>query len=452
MLATLGTATLILLICCTIAVFVFEFVNGFHDTANAVATVIYTGTLRPLHAVLWSGFWNFLGVIAGPGGLAVAMKIVKILPVIDIVSVGQSESIALILAILISAIAWNIGTWYFGIPCSSSHTLIGSLLGAGYVFSVLHSGDGIKWDEATKVMMSLLISPAFGFAGAVVLMFVLRQIFKKRSEIFQEPNKDRKPPIWIRAILILTCTLVSFFHGSNDGQKGVGLMMIILLIFLPMEYALSPNFDLQQSKAAISSINQHLEAAGDAALIADAKGLQTKLEEYEAKPESAQKLAFRKKLQKFLKRAEEAKKDGTLKSAKEIKGDVKTLQGYIEFAPWWVILMISIALGVGTTIGWQRIVVTIGEKIGKKHMTYAEGATAELMASATIGLSTQLGLPVSTTHVLSSGVAGSMTANKGVDSLDPATIKNIGVAWILTLPVTIILAGGLYYLFTLIFI
>lgn len=450
MLASLATATLILLIFCVIAVFVFEFVNGFHDTANAVATVIYTGTLKPMHAVLWSGFWNFLGVVAGPGGIAVAMKIVKILPVSDIISIGQAESIALILAILFSAIIWNVGTWYFGIPSSSSHTLIGSLLGAGYVFSVLHAGDGIKWEEATKIMLSLLISPAFGFAGAIVLMFVLRQVFKKNNEIFHEPKQGEKPPIWIRAILITTCTLVSFFHGSNDGQKGVGLMMIILMIFLPMEFALdAKKFNLVESKAVMADVTTQLQTAGDASLLKEAEDLQSKLDAYEAKPDAAAKMSVRKKIQKLTKRIEEGIKDKTIKGNDALKKDVSTLKSYIEFAPTWVILMISIALGVGTTIGWKRIVVTIGEKIGKRHMTYAEGATAEMIAATTIGLSTQLGLPVSTTHVLSSGVAGSMTANKGVDNLDAGTIKNIGLAWVLTLPVTITLAGGLYYLFTL---
>ncbi|MFN0200267.1 MAG: inorganic phosphate transporter [Bacteroidia bacterium] len=452
MLATLGTATLILLILCLVAVFVFEFVNGFHDTANAVATVIYTGTLKPLHAVLWSGLWNFLGVIAGPGGIAVAMKIVKILPVSDIISVGQGESIALVLSVLFAAIIWNIGTWYMGIPCSSSHTLIGSLLGAGYVFSVLHAGDGIKWEEATKIMMSLLISPAFGFAGAVVLMFILRQLFKRKSEIFEEPKQGQKPPIWIRAVLITTCTLVSFFHGSNDGQKGVGLTMIILMIFLPMQFGLAPEFDMAKSRAAITNLETQFTKGGDAALLKEAEELNKKLNDLETQPSGQTKMDARKKIQKFIKRTEEAIKDGSLKGkdlVKATKSEIKVLKDYTEFAPFWVVLMISIALGIGTTIGWKRIVVTIGEKIGKRHMTYAEGATAELMAATTIGLSTQLGLPVSTTHVLSSGVAGSMTANKGVNSLEPNTIKNIGIAWILTLPVTIILAGGLYYLLTL---
>lgn len=449
-------------IACMVMVFFFEFVNGFHDTANAVATVIYTKSLEPVQAVVWSGLWNFFGVIVSSYlGLEVAMKIANLLPVEAIMSQDPSHSAAMVMAVLCGAIIWNLGTWYFGIPCSSSHTLIGSLLGVGLVFSTLPENKaqvGVNWDEATKIGSALLFSPLFGFSMAIVLMFVLRSVITgEKKAIFKEPEADAKPPIWIRAILITTCTLVSFFHGQNDGQKGIGLLMVALMTFAPMQYALSPNFDVNQVQTTLSHIQAALPAADPNNQFAP-KELAKTIETIELLKQDIatandikSRLSIRKRINILAKNMKTLIAEPNIitdaKMRKQIKDEVKALSNYTHYAPVWAIALISIALGIGTMIGWKRIVVTIGEKIGKRHMTYAEGATAELIAASTIGLSSQFGLPVSTTHVLSSGVAGAMVASKGTKNLQRGTIANIALAWVLTLPVTIILSGGLYLLF-----
>src|ERR1700752_4130718 len=217
----------------------FEFVNGFHDTANAVATVIYTHSLPAEFAVMWSGFFNFLGVLLSSG--AVAFGIVSLLPVELILQVGSSAGFAMVFALLIAAIVWNLGTWWLGLPASSSHTLIGSIIGVGVANALMHGRDGtsgVDWAQATKVGFSLLLSPLVGFACAALLLLVLRALVR-RPELYREPKGRTAPPWWIRGILVLTCTGVSFAHGSNDGQKGMGLIMLILVGTVPTAYALN---------------------------------------------------------------------------------------------------------------------------------------------------------------------------------------------------------------------
>ena len=461
--STLSTGLFILFMLCLVMVFVFEFVNGFHDTANAVATVIYTKTLKPTHAVIWSGFLNFLGVFTSSFiGFKVAMGIANLLPVESIMTQSPGSSAAMILAVLCSAIIWNLGTWYFGIPCSSSHTLIGALLGVGLVFSTLPENvtqAGVDWKKAQDIGMSLLVSPLFGFSMAIFLMFILRSSIRAEDKkmIFKEPLADERPPLWIRIILITTCSLVSFFHGQNDGQKGIGLLLVALMTFMPLQYSLSPNFDPQKVEQSLSIIQQNLpvnEVSNSLAPKELGQAVKTidllKMDIANA-ADIKSRLGIRKRInlldkdmKKFLDEPNVIKEESARKA---IKHEIKTLTGYTHYVPFWAIMLISVALGLGTMIGWKRIVVTIGEKIGKRHMTYAEGATAEIIAAMTIGMSTYYGLPVSTTHVLSSGVAGSMVASKGVKNLQKGTITSIALAWVLTLPATIILSGGLYLLF-----
>ena len=211
----------------------FEFVNGFHDTANAVATVIYTHSLPAEFAVMWSGFFNFLGVLLSSG--AVAFGIVSLLPVELILQVGSSAGFAMVFALLIAAIVWNLGTWYFGLPPSSSHTLIGSIIGVGIANAVMHGRDGtsgVDWTKATEIGYALLLSPLFGFCMAAILLLVLKFIVRNPA-LYAAPEGNKPPPLWIRGILIATCTGVSFAHGSNDGQKGMGLIMLILIGTVP---------------------------------------------------------------------------------------------------------------------------------------------------------------------------------------------------------------------------
>jgi phosphate/sulfate permease len=460
-----------LLIICLIAACSFEFVNGFHDTANAVATVIYTNSLKPWVAVIWSGICNATGVFAG--GISVAVGIISLLPVETLVDQNIAHSLSMVVALLLTAIFWNLITWYLGIPCSSSHTLIGSILGVGLAYSLLPeaSGEAVNWDKARDIGASLLVSPLFGFSVTIVLMYLIRTFTKKTSygeSLFKEPKKNQPPPPWIRGILILTCTLVSFFHGSNDGQKGVGLVMLILIGIVPAYFALDGSFNpsklpapLKKIENVIASIDPMSLSAPDREKLAEATAMNTRLQQrfstlqfVESIPK-AERFAVRKDIMVMDRNLSSiAKKDEVKLSESEkkiLKAELKNVRGVTDYSPFWVIVMISVSLGLGTTIGWKRIVKTIGEKIGKEHLSYAQGASAEMVASSTIALSTYYGWPVSTTHVLSSGIAGSMVASKGVKNLQPDTVRNILIAWLLTLPVVMIMGGTLFLLFRAIF-
>ena len=462
----------------------FEFVNGFHDTANAVATVIYTRSLPANFAVVWSGVFNLLGVLTSSG--AVAFGIISLLPVELILQVGSHAGFAMVFALLIAAIIWNLGTWAFGLPASSSHTLIGSIIGVGITNALLHgrSGtSGVDWSKAKEVGEALLLSPLFGFALAAALLLLLKSIIRVPA-LYAEPKGDRPPPWWIRGILILTCTLVSFFHGSNDGQKGMGLIMLILIGTVPTAYALNralPDSQLQAfattSQAASVVINQ--KASGYNVLGNPRPAVTAYVSSHEINEGTYPSLAI---LVKDI--SEQVTKYGSLarmpadtvgntrndmylaseavrflmkdKASDLSPDEVKTLTAYkisldraTKFIPTWVKVAVAIALGLGTMIGWKRIVVTVGEKIGKTHLTYAQGACAEITAAATIAAADIFGLPVSTTHVLSSGIAGTMSANGS--GLQLSTVRNIALAWVLTLPAAMVISGTLYWAFSAIF-
>ncbi|MES2689312.1 MAG: inorganic phosphate transporter [Bacteroidota bacterium] len=457
-----------LLIFCLILACAFEFINGFHDTANAVATVIYTNSLKPWVAVVWSGIWNSIGVFAG--GIAVAMGISNLLPVEVLTDTSIAHNIALILSLLLTAIAWNLGTWYYGIPCSSSHTLVGSILGVGLAFGMVADEPSLKyvnWSKAGDIGLSLLFSPLMGFSLAILLMYILKQVIKDKA-IFKEPNTNQPPPFWIRSILLLTCTGVSFSHGSNDGQKGVGLIMLIMIAIVPGYFAIDQTKDVTEYRTTISNVqsivahinpvqlnkSDSFEYAKLNSLVNDLSVRVNSTHSFLALNDKEQ-TDMRKDIimiSKSTKKLMESEDINlSVKDKKTLKKQLEELKSLTEYAPTWVILMIALSLGLGTMVGWKRIVKTIGEKIGKQHLTYAQGASSELVAASTIGVSTWLGLPVSTTQVLSSGIAGSMVASKGIKNLQGKTVKNIFMAWLLTLPVTVVMAGGLFLLFRAIF-
>ncbi len=458
-LPTLGGGTLAVLIFAMIVALGFEFVNGFHDTANAVATVIYTKSLKPTQAVVWSGLMNFFGVLFGAaGGAAVAFSIVHLLPVDMLIRVGEKAGLFMVLSLLLSAILWNLGTWYFGLPSSSSHALIGSILGVGLSASLFNGagfGSGVNWGKAQEVGISLIVSPLVGFTAAALLLLLAKKLIKNPA-LYREPDGENPPPTWIRAILFTTCTLVSFFHGSNDGQKGVGLIMLVLIGLLPFQFALNPGYKANDVTK-ITASSQRLQALVAHSSDANVDKLTEGLKKIEADVQGATDLKTLPDAQRSALRAdamrtsdllgkwEKAHKKELLESDAEDFGDAKKqIVGITDFVIWWVPAAVAIALGCGTMIGWKRIVVTVGEKIGKSHLTYAEGACAELVAAATIKGFDQIGLPVSTTHILSSGIAGTMAANKS--GLQVATVRNILLAWVLTLPATVILAGSLFAL------
>jgi inorganic phosphate transporter, PiT family len=457
----------------------FEFVNGFHDTANAVATVIYTHSLEPHMAVVWSGIWNFIGVLVSTG--AVAFGIVSLLPVELILQVGSHAGFAMVFALLFAAIIWNLGTWWLGLPSSSSHTLIGSIIGVGIANQLLapkRGTSGVDWGQAAHVGKSLLISPLVGFACAALLLMLMKWVIPNKS-LYQAPVGEAPPPFWIRCLLLLTCTGVSFAHGSNDGQKGMGLIMLILIGTVPTAYALNRTVSAQHSTdfvAVAAQASDVLEHYAPDAPVADPREeithyLQTRDLSPQTIPalrtvikENAAEVANYKELKNVPpEKTRNIRNDMYLMSEtlrfmdktglpKFSASDATILKNYkshldesTKFIPLWVKVAVAIALGLGTMIGWKRIVVTVGEKIGKDHLTYAQGAAAEITAMVTIGAADAFGLPVSTTHVLSSGIAGTMAANR--TGLQLETVRNLALAWVLTLPVSILLSGLLFWAF-----
>ena len=459
----------------------FEFVNGFHDTANAVATVIYTHSLPPQVAVVWSGCFNFLGVLTSSG--AVAFGIISLLPVELILQVGAQAGFAMIFALLIAAIVWNIGTWYLGLPASSSHTLVGSIIGVGVANQLMaESGagtSGVDWAQAATVFRALLLSPAIGFICAGLMLVSMRALIKDRR-LYTAPDTKAPPPLWIRGLLIFTCTGVSFAHGSNDGQKGMGLIMLILIGSVPTAYALNravPDTYMPSFKASTDGVRAVFDSrSGNLTFppgpakerVTDALKLR-KLDDkivYASLSSLTNDIAVQVgkygEMKKIPAEAVEnvrnemfivseairiMQKQGVAFTAQEnaaLKAYKSSLDSATKFIPTWVKVAVAVALGLGTMIGWKRIVITVGEKIGKTHMTYGQGASAELVAAITIGAADVYGLPVSTTHVLSSGVAGTMAASGA--GLQWATVKNMLTAWVLTLPAAMMLSGSLYFM------
>ena len=462
----------------------FEFVNGFHDTANAVATVIYTHALPAQIAVVWSGCWNLLGVLASTG--AVAFGIVSLLPVELILQVGSAAGYAMVFALLISAIIWNLGTWWMGIPASSSHTLIGSIVGVGVANAIIRGQNGtagVDWDQVTKVGEALLFSPLFGFALSALLLLAMKSIIRV-PELYTAPTTNKPPSPWIRGLLILTCTLVSFFHGSNDGQKGMGLIMLILIGVAPTAYALNrapAEGHAAQFVTSAHAASKIVEAHGAGyAITGDprpavteyihshtitegtypslavlTKQISNSVEQYgsvaKTPLDKVQNLRNDMYLasEGFRVLAKDKASELSAADKAQIGAFKKDLDGATKFIPLWVKICVAIALGLGTMVGWKRIVVTVGEKIGKTHLTYGQGAAAEIVAAATIGAADGFGLPVSTTHVLSSGVAGTMVANGS--GMQWSTVRSIALAWVLTLPAAMIMSGLLYVIFRQIF-
>jgi inorganic phosphate transporter, PiT family len=459
----------------------FEFVNGFHDTANAVATVIYTHSLEPNVAVVWSGICNLAGVLLSSG--TVAFAVITLLPVELILQVTSGAGFAMVFALLIAAILWNLGTWWLGLPASSSHTMVGSIIGVGLANQFLnpHTGtSGVDWEQAMKVLKALLISPVIGFTVAGMLILLSKQVVKFPA-LYEAPKNEQPPPFAIRALMVLTCTGVSFFHGSNDGQKGMGLIMLILIGTVPTAYALNHAVSpvevqdfISASQQAGKILDRHVDPKG--ILGADARDEVTEyIKTKQMQPDTI--LALRELVEdlnhevvlykefKAVPPHEQANVRNDMYVTSEalrlianahdpsfsaheqaaLKNYKTKVDKATKFIPTWVKVAVALALGLGTMVGWKRVVVTVGERIGKEHLTYAQGASAGLVAMATIFAADMFGLPVSTTHILSSGVAGTMAANGS--GLRLATVRNIAAGWVFTLPAAALLSGVLYFVF-----
>lgn len=461
-----------LLIFALMMVIMFEATNGFHDAANAVATVIYTKSLQPGQAVVLSGVMNFVGVLVG--GIAVAYALVELLPAEVLSPPDGGPAVAMLVALFIAALSWNIATWWFGLPNSSSHCLIGALIGIALGNAFAHSRslrDGVHWAQLWKVLEALAVSPVLGFVLAGALYFVCRKTL--HDEHLYRPVTEQPPVWWMRSILILTCSGVSFSHGTNDGQKSIGLIMLAIIGIFPATYALNPNdkTSLQDVAAIVQQARPLIEKDGDdrkAAALTALKSIEDRAKagspdvgaattdpqrsparpRLEAGPGSAAaqtRSTVRDDIYQViseLKHAEDAK-GITAADKKHVQQLEKQLGGKVEYAPLWVRLLSALCLGIGTMIGYKRIVKTLGERLGRVHLTPAQGASAEIVAAVLIGTAGFTGLPVSTTHIVTSGIAGTMVSSGA--GLQYGMVSRILMAWLLTLPVTILIAGGLYY-------
>lgn len=477
----------LLLILALLFVLFYEAINGFHDTANAVATVIYTRAMRAQFAVVMAGVFNFFGVILG--GLSVAYAIVHLLPTDLLLNVSSAHGLAMVFSMLLAAIIWNLGTWYLGLPASSSHTLIGAIIGVGLTNALVTDSsivDALNISKVIEIFLSLILSPAIGFVIAGLLIFFLRRYWsgtKKRRRIHLTPaereKKDgkRKPPFWTRTALILSAVGVSFSHGANDGQKGIGLIMLVLIGVAPAGFVLNMNasgYNITRTHDAIVHLQHYYEEHQSAVKhivnksqheseleILDEKFhcdnsrpinvlKQTSLMLADIQSYSALKPEQRNQMRRLLMCLSDTALD-VAKLPKTSSSDARFLRNLsndllntVEYAPLWIIIAVALALSVGTMIGWQRVAITIGEKIGKKGMTYAQGVSAQVTAAVFIGVASYTGMPVSTTQVLSSAVAGTMVVDGG--GVQAKTIKNILLAWFFTLPISIILSGLFYWI------
>ena len=485
--AGLDLHTGLLLVLALLFVLFYEAINGFHDTANAVATVIYTRAMRSQLAVAMAAIFNFFGVLLG--GLSVAYAIVHMLPTDLLLNMGSAHGLAMVFSMLLAAIIWNLGTWYFGLPASSSHTLIGAIIGIGLTNAMMTGTsvvDALNIPKVINIFASLIVSPIVGLVFAGGLIFLLRRFWsgtKKRARIHLTPaereKKDgkKKPPFWTRIALILSAIGVAFSHGAHDGQKGIGLVMLVLIGVAPAGFVVNMNasgYEITRTRDAVNNVETffqqrpelllkvqnsadpltpaaleatefHCHPANTMNALERTKAMLSGIESYD-------KLSVEQRGQ--LRRIMLCISDTTDKVAKmpEVNADdqrllkkLKTdMLSTIEYAPIWIIMAVALALGIGTMIGWRRVATTIGEKIGKKGMTYAQGMSAQMTSAVSIGLASYTGMPVSTTHVLSSSVAGTMLVDGG--GLQRKTVTNILMAWVFTLPASIILSGVLYWI------
>lgn len=498
----------LILVIALIFVLVYEIINGFHDTANAVATVIYTRALRSQLAVAMSGVFNFLGVIMG--GLSVAYTIVHLLPIDLLLNISFPHGLAIMFSILLAALLWNLGTWYFGLPTSSSHTLIGAIIGVGLTNALVTDSSvvqALNIPKLIEIFVSLIISPVVGLLLAGAMVFFLRRYWsrtKKRRRIHLTPaereKKDgkRKPPFWTRIALILSAAGVNFSHGANDGQKGIGLIMLVLIGVAPAGFIINmkaSGYDISRTSDAVNHLQEYytqhhnvlthvvgldeqpesVPSIQNTSPNASSANNQVLLDQEDTLPQvfhcdlsqplfamnraslllgnlesynqlnSEQRSQVRRLLICIADTVDKvAKLPETHTADKRFLADLRhDLLYTVEYAPMWIIIAVALALALGTMVGWRRVATTIGEKIGKKGMTYAQGLSAQMTAAISIGVASYIGMPVSTTHVLSSAVTGTMLVNGG--GVQGKTVKNILMAWVLTLPVTIVLAGSLYW-------
>ncbi|MFB6434522.1 MAG: inorganic phosphate transporter PitA [Candidatus Malihini olakiniferum] len=481
----------LMLILALVFVLFYEVINGFHDTANAVATVIYTRAMRAEYAVIMAGLFNFFGVMLG--GLSVAYAIIHLLPTYLLLNVSSAHGLAMVFSMLLAAIIWNLSTWYFGLPASSSHTLIGSIIGIGLtnaLFTNTSVVDALNVPKMISIFLSLILSPLVGMVVAGLMLFVMRfwNNNKKRKRVHLTPadreklDGKRKPPFCTRTALIISAISFSFSHGANDGQKGIGLIMLLLIGVAPAGFVVkmsASGYEISSTRDAVVNLQEFYQHHGDAfkhlmdpstpvpvkenvlpmqgtkeflcdssrVIIAIERSLDllNNLKSYE-QLNGDDRGRVRRLLMCIADSIENVAKltETDSEDRRYLKNLRQDMLKTVEYAPLWIIVAVALALSLGTMVGWRRVAVTICEKIGKRGMTYAQGVSAQVTAALSIGVASYTGMPVSTTHVLSSAVAGTMIVDGG--GVQGKTVKNILLAWGFTLPVSLLMSGVLYWL------
>ena len=303
--------------------------TDFHDTANAVATVIYTNSLKPGYAVVWSGLMNFLGVLLG--GIAVAYALVELIPPEVLSPPNGGVASGMLAAIFISALVWNVGTWWFGLPNSSSHALIGSLVGITLATALMHGRD-------------LKYAIDFHQVWSVLQIATIVKDMPAAAKLIERYGDDQKQ--------------LGVAAADAPGRRFSGIKSAH---DIPASERTAVRNDFNR---VVSEIRIASEAAG----ISDA-------------------------------------------DKKEAKSIHENLMNSVQYAPWWVRVLSALCLGLGTMFGYRRIVTTLGERLGKEALVPAQGASAELVAAGLIGAAGFTGYPVSTTHVVTGGIAGTMVAS-----------------------------------------
>jgi PiT family inorganic phosphate transporter len=450
-----------MLVACFVMVLAFEATNGFHDTSNAVATVIYTHALKPVPAVVWSGLMNFVGVLVG--GIAVAYALVEILPPDVLTPPDGSPAVPMLVSLFVAALFWNVLTWAFGIPNSSSHCIIGALIGVAAADALLKArslSQGVDWSQIWTVLEGLAISPVLGFVLAGGLYGILR-LTVRHGHLLEPPEAGKAPVWWLRGLLVLTCTSVSFSHGTNDGQKSIGLIMLTIIGLMPASFALNPEAHDQlaalsrNAEAAIPLIQKWGDDVKDQGLRAAAalkaagsdispQGGATRVADT-TPPQPATPAQLRGDVYSVLSQLKHVGEAAGVDPADKAKAASlrKEMGPPVQYAPIWVRVLSALCLGIGTMVGYKRVVRTLGERLGKSHMTPGQGASSELVGSVLIGVAGFTGLPVSTTHIITSGIAGTMvTGGQGVHR---DMVTRIVMAWVFTLPATMLIAGALFY-------
>jgi inorganic phosphate transporter, PiT family len=331
-------SVLFLTILIVIGALAFDFINGFHDTANSIATSVSTKALRPRQAILLAAIMNFVGAMTFTG---VAKSISK--DIVDPFSLENGSVV--ILAALLAAIFWNLLTWYYGIPSSSSHAIIGSIAGAALA---AEGFGGLNYNGFLKILQALILSPILAFGVGYIIYSIFKVVFKN----FNLTKTNRN----FRYLQIATAALQSFSHGTNDAQKAMGIITMALIA------------------------NGYLGSNGD--------------------------------------------------------------------VPFWVQLSCAIAMGVGTSVGGWKIIKTVGGKIMK--IRPINGVAADLTGAAVIFGASYLHVPVSTTHVISSGILGVGSAHR-IKGVKWDTAQRMLITWVITLPITALIAAISYFILNLFF-